>query len=125
MNKSLLQGDGPYKGTWNPNSPLRIALTEHRRVGEAEDDVSPSGCRDMAGNGREWTRSLFGLRQTLPLAEPMQTVNVLLRGKGLAGAKDAQPLTYQDLQDDVVGNVPMNNEPQNDLGFRVVLELEP
>jgi hypothetical protein len=126
VDKSRLVGrEGPCRGTWRQASPLKIALTEARPVGESEDDVSPSGCRDMAGNGFEWTRSLFGTKQTLPLADSMQTVNVLLRGKGFSKVDDIQPLTYRDLQHGMVAIGSTSKELMKDYGFRVVLESKP
>src|SRR5262245_2008247 len=40
-------------------NPEYYALDGPRRVGEASRDVSPSGCRDVAGNGWEWTRNVY------------------------------------------------------------------
>jgi formylglycine-generating enzyme required for sulfatase activity len=62
---------GPFQGKWDPKHPLDIAITPKvppnrprpephpRPVGEAKADVSPFDCRDMAGNGEEWTSFLI------------------------------------------------------------------
>jgi serine/threonine protein kinase/formylglycine-generating enzyme required for sulfatase activity len=52
--------EGPFRGEWKGIGSVKIALnrTQPMNIGEAEDDVSPHGCRDMAGNGEEWTNSL-------------------------------------------------------------------
>jgi serine/threonine protein kinase len=61
------RGDGPFLGSLseildadaNGDPPL-IAIRREKEgpceVGRASRDLSPLGCRDMTGNGREWTR---------------------------------------------------------------------
>ncbi len=57
--------EGPYLGRWNPDDPLQIAINRTpgaeppAPVGTSLDDVSPYGCRDMAGNGWEFTADVY------------------------------------------------------------------
>lgn len=81
--------DGPYRGVWDSNSPGKITVRRGSDgplpVGESEQDVSPFGCYDMAGNGREWTRDIAGAgNRTLPLPSPTDEDRVILRGKSYA-----------------------------------------
>jgi hypothetical protein len=114
--------EGPFQGKWDKSQKLDIALTAPRKVGSARDDISPTGCRDMAGNGSEWTRTIMG--KTITVTDRITNDDlVLLRGKDLF-APDPHPLTYKDIQENNPGCLPPLNEPDNNVGFRVVLELE-
>jgi formylglycine-generating enzyme required for sulfatase activity len=84
------------------------------KVGEAADDESPFGCRDMAGNGKEWTRDLSADDRTVPLTNP-QGENVRLRGQSYQVAEPAQ---YKSL----AAGVWPYGDTAPDIGFRVVLE---
>jgi hypothetical protein len=76
----------------------------------------------MAGNGSEWTRTIMG--KTITVTDRITNDDlVLLRGKDLF-AQDPHPLTYKDIQENNPGCLPPLNEPDNNVGFRVVLELE-
>jgi serine/threonine protein kinase/formylglycine-generating enzyme required for sulfatase activity len=92
-----------------------------RPVGTARDDVSPFGCRDMAGNGYEWTRDLSGRTQKVPLPRgvPRNDVWVVLRGRGFRTGDD-RPLTYLDLEGE--SRTFRYVDPLGDGGFRVVIE---
>jgi hypothetical protein len=96
---------GPYKTPWNETSKTEIAINREMEgplpVGSAPGDISPSGCRDMAGNGYEWTRTLMRpfsgyVPREYPNVESHETENekdmVLLRGQSYI---NQQPLRYE------------------------------
>jgi hypothetical protein len=121
---------GPYQGTWDGDKKLDIALTAYRKVGSARDDVSPSRCRDMAGNGLEWTRDIFGSSRTGCDVKLTENDAVIVRGKAIY-SPDPRPLTYKDMEDNpslLPALENPKNDPKNDMkdyaSFRVVLELE-
>src|SRR5262249_40008937 len=53
-----LRPEGPYRGRWDdrPRPHIAVGQKEPWPVGTAKDDISPFGCRDMAGNGEELTK---------------------------------------------------------------------
>jgi formylglycine-generating enzyme required for sulfatase activity len=100
-------------------------------AGTALLDVSPSGCRDMAGNGYEWTRKVFledvGKR-SVPLKDPQADDAVILRGQGYA---QSRPLLFTDLTNEESNYyLPRYQDREEYLrkaaqtSFRVVLEPE-
>jgi formylglycine-generating enzyme required for sulfatase activity len=107
---------GPYQGPWNPRDPDQIAVGLDRResmpVGQATHDVSPYGCRDMSGNGWEWTRPRPG-------DKPDELV--VLRAQNFKGAK---PFAFDDIKNDDLVAKPFNG-CDGETGFRVVIELDP
>jgi serine/threonine protein kinase len=113
---------GPFKGSWQtePKPQVAVDRQEPMKVGEARDDVSPFGCRDLAGNGQEWTRTVNNGRR-VPLAEPVRSDWVHLRGRSFL---NPQPLLYQEMQskEGSVFGVEPYTKTLPDLGFRVVLE---
>ncbi len=113
---------------YRPGSELTrgdVAVKPHAdgamAVGSAKRDISPFHCRDRAGNGREWTRTLSGSRVLDPPKSPapgedLNLVWVCLRGQSFdADAPfrfiDAKP----SLREDFV-------LAYSDIGFRVVIE---
>lgn len=111
---------GPFDPTWQPDDKDGIAIdratTGPRAVGISSKDVSPHGCRDMSGNGLEWTRDLLKPGQQVPLTQPGEFDAVLLRGRGWA---DKSPLTFDDLR--YPESQPYRETSPN-IGFRVVIE---
>jgi serine/threonine protein kinase len=117
---------GPFTGTWDGSSVEGFALGRGAagpmEVGTAERDRSPFGCRDMTGNGREWTRDVAGLeRRTVPLPNPTEFDRVWLRGRSYF--RDA-PLLYEQLADPSLEEIEsqpyLEADPQT--GFRIVIE---
>jgi serine/threonine protein kinase len=108
---------GPYKSPWQ-KSEISVNRGElgPMMVDEAPKDVSIFECRDMAGNGLEWTRDLKD-GTTVPVPDPQESSGVLLRG---ASFFDPEPFTF---------SKPQSSERYSasgpDIGFRVVLEYKP
>jgi serine/threonine protein kinase len=102
-------GRGPFRIPWRGGG-VAVGLPAAVPVGESPQDVSPFGCRDMSGNGLEWTRPLD---KSSPVA---------LRGRRFDAG---EPLSYDDLRDrkDLESHDP--RQPSPAIGFRVVIELDP
>jgi hypothetical protein len=117
---------GPYLGKWSKTAPLKIAAGQQERkpwrLGEAIDDVSTSGCRNMAGNGFEWTCNVWDenrsketeLRLIKSKITRVGEYSVRLRGQTFT---ENRPLLYKDaiLSWDYTLSSPA-------IGFRVVIE---
>jgi formylglycine-generating enzyme required for sulfatase activity len=116
------RSEGPYKGAWGEGSKLKIAVDRSKPmpVGRAADDESPYGCRDMAGNGTEWTGSVASSDQRVPITNPERQY-VWLRGQGYDAP---EPLRYKDLEE--AGSKKLISlryrDTDFDVGFRVVIE---
>ena len=117
--------EGPFLPDWDPSDPYQIGLDRDQPlpVGTASHDVShPFRCRDMAGNGLEWTRDLSHDERTIPLsADPGPFATVILRSRSYRWPRP-QPLTYADLQPAAPAEAGPYHEGQPDIGFRVVIE---
>ena len=101
-----------------------IGRAEPRSVDDTARDEGPYGTRDMAGNGREWTRDLLmpdGSKMEGPLSRPNASDLVVLRGRNFTLSK---PLTYADM--DYEAKTPQTQyyvKPSPWTGFRVVIEI--
>jgi formylglycine-generating enzyme required for sulfatase activity len=113
--------EGPFIGLWNNLDSSGIAVNRGNKgpmpCGSSTRDVSPFGCRDMAGNGREWTRNLVEAGKFVPLANPAGNPLVVLRGRTFRG--HSQPLRFRDLDHPDVG---LYSGGDAETGFRVVIE---
>ncbi|HJT78665.1 MAG TPA: SUMF1/EgtB/PvdO family nonheme iron enzyme, partial [Gemmataceae bacterium] len=117
--------EGPYQGKWDEMHPLKIAvnLPKAQPVTDADghkDDVSVFGCRDMSGNGLEWTRSIRN-DGTIPASaeEPVPPkAFVWMRGMGFEAPA---PLQYAAWDNNKLPSAP-SNLTTPDVGFRLVLE---
>ncbi len=119
-------GLGPFQGSWNPQQPGRIAVGRRGQgpmaVGMATADVSAFGCRDMAGNGLEWTRTSKDAAITLPLKARDESVGVLLRGRSYVRS---EPLYFRDLEDPLLNEAAFYYQRDPFIGFRVVFDQFP
>jgi formylglycine-generating enzyme required for sulfatase activity len=115
------RGEGPYKGHWDAGKKLDIAvgLDDPREVGTAEDDRSLFECRDMAGNGAEWTRTLFDGGAVPANKKLGPDDQCWLRGRTFS-EPDGRPLRFEDLKH--CGIRRCTERPLEYLGFRVVIE---
>lgn len=113
---------GPYRRTSNRPDVAVKCRNGPRAVGESKDDVSPFGCRDMAGNGEELTRSTDS-GQDVPRCA--KQANVYTRGRDYA---DPVPLTWDDLdlahRPGTASTIPADT-PDPKIGFRIVIDIEP
>jgi formylglycine-generating enzyme required for sulfatase activity len=107
---------GPFLKGWKEGE-IAIGLDGPRPVGASPADQSIAGCRDMAGNGYELTRTLNdGGRsgEDVPLAKPRPEDFVVLRGQRW-GKKE--PFKFQETRS---GLLPYG-ESRSYVGFRVVI----
>jgi formylglycine-generating enzyme required for sulfatase activity len=114
---------GPFLPGWKKGDTKSIAVGRGEQgplpVGTAQLDESVFKCRDMAGNGLEWTRDLeSSKKEQVPLASPHRSDLVTLRGRSY---KEPNPLQFADIE-----KKPESDEYQNatdEIGFRVMIEL--
>jgi formylglycine-generating enzyme required for sulfatase activity len=86
-------------------------------VDKGSQDRSIYGCRQMAGNGKEWTRTMQDPETLeIPLLEIISGRPVLICGQSYLAQK---PLTYKEM---MVKNIQSCFDAKEDIGFRVVLE---
>jgi serine/threonine protein kinase len=124
---------GPYRIPWDESSKTEIAVNRTLDgplpAGAATADISPLGCRDMAGNGYEWTRSLIAPRsgyvpREFPdlQGEKENRDMVLLRGQSYA---NEEPLSYEAIKASGDSQPQAADEPKFDISFRVVIDSLP
>jgi formylglycine-generating enzyme required for sulfatase activity len=109
---------GPFRGTIDDLDDVAV-MGSPREVGKSErDQVDKTGCRDMAGNGYEWTCDvLIPEGMTVPLdAAEREEAKVLVMGQSYTTRK---PLTYKDVENILV---PKDYAKAHwDTSFRVIL----
>ena len=105
---------GPFQGTGElkKGKGIAVGLEAPRPVGSADRDISPYGCRDMSGNGWEWIRPAPGETRAALVVPRAQTY------------KATGPFKFEEIKGDFASAVRFD-ESNEEVGFRVVLELEP
>jgi formylglycine-generating enzyme required for sulfatase activity len=117
-------GDGPFQGKWE-GGKLKIAVRgDPVSMDEPTDDIAPTGCRFMAGNGEEWTRDTTDAdKPTVPVEGASASMSVNIRGRNY---REAGPLLYSEIRSELgPGSRPYEPKPVekiNMIGFRVVIE---
>jgi serine/threonine protein kinase/formylglycine-generating enzyme required for sulfatase activity len=120
------QKGGPYRGDWEGSKgKLKIAVHgEPEPMDDSTDDIAPTGCRFMAGNGEDWTReTIDALSPLVPVENPSLDISVITRGRSYREAP-LRPLLYADLVG-IPGSRPYLTEPKQAIdmvGFRAVIE---
>ncbi len=117
--------EGPFRGAWKEGT---TDVCVNRRqfgpkpVGESLDDVTITGCTDMAGNVQELTEYLMNGARVGDVAPDSEgaLLRVVLRGRSYF---NESPLRWDDIRNladipDALGY----DEPDPTVGFRVVLE---
>jgi formylglycine-generating enzyme required for sulfatase activity len=114
--------EGPFAGHWGAKDGPRIAVNGREPLPVDRDGAEESifGCRDMAGNGLEWTRNLFPVESKTIPPEPGTNPSIALRGRGYA---EPAPLTFDDLTPDRTESWQYLDET-NAVGFRLVIDLD-
>lgn len=114
-------GAGPFVEPWEPDDiAVDRGADGPMPVGEAGNDISPFGIRDMAGNGCELTRNIYGGRDEVPLSNPTEFVAVMQRGRSYATTDG--PLRFSDLEDRARDQPWPYTDASPNAGFRVVIE---
>jgi formylglycine-generating enzyme required for sulfatase activity len=112
---------GPYNGDPGNIEGLAVALEDGPwAIDRGDRDVSKYGCRQMATNGREWTRDVLDHedRKTaeIPLKAKHERLNVAIMGRTYIAPL---PCTYKDM---VQPHVLLCTDDSPDVSFRVVLQ---
>jgi formylglycine-generating enzyme required for sulfatase activity len=129
--------EGPFLGEWEEGrqDEVAVGLDRPRKVGASPADVSPFGCRDMAGNGFELTSDAEhqGSDTAVPVSNPVfLRTHVKLCGRSY---DKPTPLTYEELSsrpvpffylepddpDAAPDAWPLNRE--RDVGFRIIIPI--
>jgi formylglycine-generating enzyme required for sulfatase activity len=107
---------------------VAVGLDGPMKRGAALQDRSRFGCRDMAGNGREWTSVISSNTEVQDVRVPnigeLKDGQLYVRGK-MWSAKE--PLSFRELESKQESKfiLPLPGLPvDNTIGFRVVLELD-
>jgi serine/threonine protein kinase len=108
--------DSPFRGSAN-GIAVGLVAKGPWPITEGEKDVSVHKCRQLAGNGKEWTRSMQDIAgEEIPLPNVNGRRPVYVCGQSYMAQS---PLTFATMAE-------FDSEPcttcQPDIGFRVVLE---
>ena len=119
---------GPFREPLDPNKPPNDQVAVDRgaegplSIGSATHDIStPYGCRDMAGNGSEWTSSPRDATEVFSPDKPDELMSIILRGRSYM---NPEPLRFQDLDDRSLDEARRVIESDCDISFRVAVKFE-
>jgi len=116
---------GPFRGPWiegTTNVCVNRPRLGPQSVRESSDDVTITGCRDMAGNVLELTEHLNNGARVADVIPGSEAGSILVSLRG-SSYSNSSPLTWEDLRNpkefpDATGY----DLPDPTIGFRVVLE---
>jgi hypothetical protein len=122
--------EGPFNGNGTPGKKPNIAIFDNPApMTGADDDIcSTTGCRYLAGNGQEWTRSYRSNDEDALTSDRLddlkpsrrsETTKFRLRGQSY---RAGDLLLYKGWRDHDWGLVAWDDKANDDIGFRVVLE---
>jgi serine/threonine protein kinase len=117
--------EGPFRGRWEDGPDISVGRLRPRAVGTSEDDVSLFGCRDMAGNGYEFTISNS---DDLPIVKEPEYASFHLLGMGwdkntpYKYDNNLPDFQYLDHDDDY-DNPEQKPNRDRDTGFRIVIPI--
>ncbi len=121
------QSEGPYiKTKGKPNVAVHGSAVP---VDAPTDDISPLGIRHMAGNGREFTRTMMDGPSEIEEGTEFHRLGdgVYLRGWSYIPYRKPLPLSYDDMREmsknDSLFAWGGDYRPTEDTSFRVVLEI--
>jgi serine/threonine protein kinase len=110
---------GPFLEPWKAgDKTIAVGRDAPAPVGSSPNDISPFGCRDMAGNGNEWTRNSTSEGVFLPFDRGISNP-VYQRGQSF---KLTNPLMYSDLKDSGKWSALYSDQGEPDVGFRLVID---
>lgn len=110
---------GSYLEPWKPgDSTIAVGLDRPAPVGSSSHDINFLGCRDMAGNGYEWTRNSRLEGRMLPF-EDGQSFPIMTRGQSYRNSK---PRTYEEYMEDDGLMMVDPDKSRDDLTFRLVID---
>src|SRR5262249_4818971 len=113
---------GPYEDGWQEKDGIAINRSESGPlpVNASTKDRSIYKIRDMAGNGKEWTRDIHGTRIQLRLGVKLGRFDLVDQvGRSYM---DENPLNFTDLKDDRIQGR-QEGTPEGTCGFRVMLNV--
>jgi eukaryotic-like serine/threonine-protein kinase len=121
--------NGPYREPWDQADKTQISVNRGeegpRPVGQASRDESYYGCRDMAGNGEEWTSTVYSgvFRDDIPI--PQLPNQGLVRILGMShGAPE--PVSFSSLGVETSRyKIEEKASFSPNISFRVVLDVRP
>jgi formylglycine-generating enzyme required for sulfatase activity len=109
---------GPFDGSADDLNGIAVRLGQGPwPIDKGERDVSKYGCRQMAGNGYEWTRTLHHCPDEIPLKEmPRRICYMFVVSQSYDGTSLK---TFEEMKKPMAIKV---TEAKPDIGFRVVIE---